>query len=156
MSLTVVAVRRSEPSDLSQFGITVKQRNESPTYTAEDGVVWKSACLIYVWDDGRMTVVVLTALTERELGVVYGLAEDVFSAGVAKCKYEKWTRLRKTNRRRIGGYRVHYYVRADDADPHKKWMSAAMGDEPEKLLSTLKESVDTEVSEQDRGTMQQH
>ena len=45
-------------------------------------------------------------------------------------------------------------MRADDADPHKKWMSAAMGDEPEKLLSTLKESVDTEVSEQDRGTVQ--
>lgn len=120
-----IFVKAVDPSDMSAFGVTVKQYDDDPTYYVSNGIVWLSACWVWIYDDGRVYVSIMSKLLPWQLRVVYGITEEAFEGGLRKARYERWTRLRPTKKRKVGRYRMHYYVRADSTDPHAKVMLAA-------------------------------
>lgn len=124
--MTQVWVKAVAPTDMSEFGIRFKTEDRPPTYLVDDGQVWRSACWVVMYDDGRIVVWAAHHLTNRELETVYGLAERTFNGGSRMCRYEKWERLRKTAKRKQGYWRMHYYVRADGGDAQKVADAALM------------------------------
>lgn len=125
-----VWVKAVEPTDMSQFGIRFKTTHDSPTFIVDSGQVWKSACWVCLYDDGRIVVWAEGHLTHREMGTVRGLAERTFTGGSRMCRYEKWERLRKTTKRRQGFYRTHFYIVADDGEMTRRVHDAALNRPP--------------------------
>jgi len=120
-----IFVKTAEPSDMSAFGVTVKQNYDDPTYYVSAGIVWRAACWVFIYDDGRIWVSIQSKLLPWQMRVVYGVIESAFDGGVKKAKSERWVRLRPTKARKVGRYRMHYFVRADSDDPYAKVMLAA-------------------------------
>lgn len=87
-----------------------------PFYCFSHGRLWKSACWIKVWDDGRVYMVVENHLTPRQRRVVAGLAEEFWRAGPQKCRQESWRRIRRCKSRPVGSWAASFTVLADRED----------------------------------------
>lgn len=89
----------------------------NPHYQFRNGHLWKSACSISVWDDGRVFVQAEDHLTVRQRGIVAGLGQEYWRGGPEQCRREKWRRKRQTTKRPVGSYATCFWVRADREDP---------------------------------------
>lgn len=119
--MAIEPVEPVTPSDLQSLGIRVRARQISPSFVFEDGVLWRSACWIHKYDDGRMTVVVVAGLDSGSLRTVYGLAEKYFLRDTPR----DWTRYRRCKSRPVGRWTSHFYVQTAPDDPMLAVVAAA-------------------------------
>ncbi|MET4166107.1 MULTISPECIES: hypothetical protein [Gordonia] len=97
--------------------VQVRVDGDEPVFRFRDGRLWKSACWIKVWDDGRVLVVAEKHLTARQFRVVAGLAEEYWRGGPAQCRVERWRRIRKCKNRPVGSWCSDFWVVADRHEP---------------------------------------
>lgn len=109
-------VKPTHVEDLAGF-VTVVFDGDHPVFKFRNGELWKSACSIKIWDDGRMHVRAEKHLTARQRKVVGGLAEEYWRAGPERCRREKWRRIRKTAARPVASRATSFWVRADADEP---------------------------------------
>lgn len=121
MTLIPEPVRPATPSNLDMLGITFRFCSDTAAYLFEDGQLWKSACWLHKFDDGRLTVAVRRGLTDDDMRVVYGLAEKYWHLDAPK----DWKRRRPSKARPVGSRRSHFYVGVNPADPLVSMVIAA-------------------------------
>jgi hypothetical protein len=90
---------------------------DNPLFKLVHGELWKSACSIKVWDDGRVFVRAESHLTSRQRGIVAGLAEEYWRGGPERCRREQWRRIRRNASRPVGSRATCFWVRADHGEP---------------------------------------
>ncbi|CAN5304019.1 hypothetical protein BH11ACT6_BH11ACT6_53510 [soil metagenome] len=90
---------------------------ENPVFKFRNGQLWKSACSIKVWDDGRVTVRAESHLTAHQRRIVGGLAEEYWRGGPERAKRERWRRIRKSASRPTGAWATCFWVRAELGEP---------------------------------------
>jgi hypothetical protein len=113
---TVQVVRPTSVESLEGF-VHVACRGEYPIFRFDGGELWKSACSIKVWDDGRVHVMAEKHLTPRQMRIVAGLAQEYWRGGPARCRREKWRRIRRTKARPVASRATCFWVRADREEP---------------------------------------
>lgn len=110
---TVFRVRAVEMDALDGLGITIRTARGTSVYQVRDGELWKHACSLSVYDDGRMIAFVAASLTPRQQSIVGGILEEAWRGGVEKCRREQWGRCRASTKRR-GFYMCLFSVRVDE------------------------------------------
>ena len=117
MTWTYHPVQGVNPNSATEFARFVT-RTEAAIYRFDDmGRLWKSACWIKVWDDGRVFVSMEHHLTKGQRDVVGGLAEKYWRGGPALCRVEKWSRVRQTKSRPVASRVAEFWVQPDRDDP---------------------------------------
>lgn len=112
----VRAVKVVEFDAIREF-VRIKFDGQDPTYQFRGGELWKAACFISVFDDGRVHLVVEKHLTPRQQSIVAGLAEEYWRAGPQRCKREQWRRRRRSSNRKVGSRVAQFWVVADQNEP---------------------------------------
>lgn len=98
--------------------VTVKFTGpQAALYQFRNGRLWKSACAIRVWDDGRVLVFAEQHLTRAQRTIVAGLAQEYWLAGPGRCKREKWRRNRRSKSRLVPSYSTCFWVQAERDEP---------------------------------------
>lgn len=97
--------------------VTLRFVGDSPVYEFREGQLWKSACSIKVWDDGRVHVTAEKHLTPRQRRIVAGLAQEFWRGGPEQCRREKWRRIRRSSARPVPSRAACFWVPADREDP---------------------------------------
>jgi hypothetical protein len=112
----VQLVKTTTVESLDGF-VTVVFDGNHPLFKFKNGELWKSACSIKVWDDGRLHVRAEKHLTARQRTIVAGLAEEYWRGGPERCRREKWRRIRQTKARPMASRATCFWVRADQGEP---------------------------------------
>lgn len=108
----VRAVKTVEFEAIRDF-VSISFDGDEALYKFREGRLWKSACFIRVWDDGRVRLVVEKHLTPRQLKIVAGLAEEYWRGGPKQCKHENWHHRRRSSKRPVGSWVSQFWVTAD-------------------------------------------
>lgn len=111
----VRAVKTVEFDAIREF-VCIDFDGDDALYKFRDGRLWKSACFIRVYDDGRLTLVVEKHLTRRQLKIVAGLAEEYWRGGPNQCRRENWPHRRRSSKRPVGSWGSQFWVTADSEE----------------------------------------
>lgn len=123
---TYHAVPTTAPEALSGF-VSIEFCEAQPLYRLDDaGMLWKSACYIKVWDDGRVRVVAEDHLTPRQRRIVAGLGQEYWRDGPDRCRREKWRRIRRSKQRPVASRVSNFWVRPDEQSDKDKAAVAAI------------------------------
>lgn len=124
----VVKMSDATAEDLLAFGIRTKRHDDGgPYFKSEHGLLWKGAVSVCVYDNGLVGLWVGHHVNAREWRMVAGIAERSFNGGAAMCRREKWERLRKSSKRKVGYYRTYYWIRVDKGAEYREIWEAASG-----------------------------
>ncbi|OUC77281.1 hypothetical protein [Gordonia lacunae] len=134
--------------ELAVFGVKVREIQRDPQFKFALGRLWKSAASVFLYDDGRVVLTLHSHLNERERHQIYGIGQTVFRDGVAHCKRQEFTRLRKSKKRPVACWWQFVWVAVSRADSlYDSIFWSAYGHHPDQIRS---------IDSEDERLHQQH